>query len=69
MTYVVETDVPDVVYAIGGKKIADSEAGRLLHDLFAMFYYEYPDCAEEYFKERVEALGIDIGDVTFWEDR
>ena len=67
MTYVVETDVPDVVYAIGGKEIANSEAGRLLHDLFAMLYYENPDCAMEYYKKRVEALGIDISDVLFWE--
>lgn len=67
MTYVVKADVPDVVYAIGGTEIANSEAGRLLHDLFAMLYYEYPDCAEEHYKERVEALGIDISDVLFWE--
>lgn len=46
----------------------ESDVAKLIHDLYDCYFHEDADPCEEYYKDKVEALGIDISDVDWWPE-
>lgn len=50
------------------RRAIEPDAAKLIHDLYDCYFHEDADSCERYYKDRVEALGIDISDVDWWPE-